>query len=145
MCQVFIICIFCYNVFMKKFFTIFFVALGVIFFIILLILAYLFIFDPYNLKPFITGSNTPAKSIQTKSDATSQTSEVNTNTESSNLSPTQARALEVVDIDPNTLPQSFTTEQLKCFETILGKTRVEEIKAGATPSFAEFNQAKSCI
>ncbi len=130
---------------MKKFFTIFFVVLGVAFFVLLLILAYLFIFDPYNLKPFITGENTPAKSIQTKSDSTSQTSEVESNTESSNLSPAQTKALETVGIDPGTLPQSFTAEQLLCFETILGKTRVEEIKAGATPSFSEFNQAKSCI
>ncbi len=130
---------------MKKFFTIFFVVLGVIFFIILLVLAYLFIFDPYNLKPFITGSNTSTKSIQTESNTTSQTSDVNTNTESSNLSPAQTKALEAVGIDPSTLPQSFTNEQLKCFETILGKARVDEIKAGATPSFTEFNQAKSCI
>lgn len=128
---------------MKKFFTIFFVALGVVFFILLLILAYLFIFDPYNLKPFITGGNTPVKSVQTKSDTTSQTPEANTG--SSNLSPAQTKALETVGIDPNTLPQSFTAEQLQCFETILGKARVEEIKAGATPSFSEFNQAKSCI
>lgn len=128
---------------MKKFFTIFFVALGVVFFILLLILAYLFIFDPYNFKPFITGGNAPVKSIQTKSTTTSQMSEVNT--ESSNLSPAQTKALETVGIDPSTLPQSFTAEQFNCFESILGKTRVEEIKAGSVPSFSEFNQAKNCI
>jgi hypothetical protein len=68
-----------------------------------------------------------------------------TKTESSNLSPAQAGALEAVGIDPATMPQSFTPEQLTCFEAILGAQRVGEIKAGATPTIPEFYSAKGCI
>jgi hypothetical protein len=141
---------------MKKFFAGFFIVLGVIFFIILLILAYLFIFDPYNIKPFIFNDQTSvsklalSESQSANSDSTAKETE---NTDSvteevdkaPNLSPAQEKALETVGIDPAAVPQSFTPEQLTCFEAVLGKARVDEIKAGDTPSATEFFKAKSCI
>lgn len=141
---------------MKKFFEVFFIVLGVIFFIILLILAYLFIFDPYNIKPFIfndeTRVNMPivSEGQSSKSDSTAGDTENTDGTtgevdKAPNLSPAQEKALETVGINPAVVPQSFTPEQLSCFEEVLGKTRVDEIKAGDTPSATEFFKAKSCI
>lgn len=126
---------------MKKFFTIFFVVLGVIFFAILLLIAYLFIFDPYNIKPFIFGVDKPAVTqVETTAPANSETAPAN-----SALSPAQQSALEAVGVSPDSVPQNFTPEQISCFEEILGKARVDEIKAGGTPSAAEFFKAKECI
>lgn len=139
---------------MKKFLSIFFTVLGVIFFLILLFIAYLFIFDPFNIKPFIFNSNeTKISVVKDNNDSDSMASSSIENDEektveveaTSNLSPAQSKALEVVGINPDSVPQSFTTEQLTCFEALLGKERVEEIKAGGTPTIGEFYTAKGCI
>ncbi len=136
---------------MKKFFTIFFIILGVIFFLILMAIAYLFIADPFNLKPFIfnNGQSSPVVEETKASDKVTEIESTNSSAAAeakpSNLSPAQAGALEAVGIDPATVPQSFTEAQLTCFETILGAKRVSEIKAGATPTIPEFYAAKGCI
>jgi hypothetical protein len=137
---------------MKKFFTIFFIILGVVFFLILMAIAYLFIADPFNIKPFIfntAGSSAVVEEVRdngtTANEASDTEASAITETKSTNLSPAQAGALEAVGIDPATVPQSFTPAQLTCFETILGAKRVGEIKAGATPTIPEFYAAKGCI
>lgn len=123
---------------MKKFFTIFFVTLGVIFSIIILIVIYLFVADPFKIKPLLFGS--PAKTQSVTNSET--TSKVN-----SGLSDTQKKALEAVGINPATLPSpsSITPAQEACFTQKLGATRVAEIKAGATPSAVEIFTAKACL
>lgn len=127
---------------MKKFLNIFFVSLGVIFFIILLLIAYLFIFDPFNIKPFINRDVSTTEKVQKTETKTTTSS---SNTAPNNLSPTQIKALETVGVDPETIPTNFTPEQLKCFEEKLGESRVTEIGAGDTPTMTEFYQAKDCI
>lgn len=129
--------------------------LGVIFFIILLLLAYLFIFDPFNIKPFIFNNNeVPVKTIDTRvtdsaTTSASNTEETNTvtvdETKSSGLSPAQESALKTIGIEPESVPSNFTPEQLSCFEAVLGKERVVEIKRGDTPTVSEFYKAKECI
>ena len=42
---------------MKRFFNVFFVVLGVIFFILILIGTYFYVTDPLNLKPIFFGSD----------------------------------------------------------------------------------------
>lgn len=123
------------SLFMKKFFTIFFVTLGVIFFILLLIAAYFFITDPLNLKPLLFSPNNV------------QTTEVIGTMEDKNpvLSPAQEQALETVGIDPAAVPTQFTPAQVTCFEGVLGTARVDEIKAGDTPTVTEFFKAKECL
>jgi hypothetical protein len=122
---------------MKKFFTIFFVTLGVIFFLLLLAGVYFYIFDPLDLKEkFSTNStrdevNAPTTATQTDKNPL--------------LSPSQEKTLETFGIDPSAVPSSITPEQEACFVSILGEARVAEIKAGDTPTAAEFFQAKSCI
>lgn len=127
---------------MKKFFNIFFVTLGVIFFFIILAGIYFFIADPFNIKPFIF-NNDQTKEIFTPSPA-AENAEMTTD-ENPNLSPTQEKALETIGIEAEAIPSSFTTEQIACFENILGKERVVEIKAGDTPTATEFYKAKECM
>ena len=122
---------------MKKFFTIFFVTLGVIFFIIILALSYLFIADPFKIKPMLFGSKQSI--VDSKTGVTTQ--------KTSALSDSQKKALEAVGINPANLPSpsSITPAQEACFTQKLGAARVSEIKAGATPTAVEIFTAKSCI
>ena len=75
-------------------------------------------------------------------------SDITTKIEGNNpaaLNEKQEAALESVGISPEAVPAQFTPEQTDCFVGILGVERVEEIKAGDTPTPAEFFQAKACI
>jgi hypothetical protein len=123
---------------MKKFFTIFFVTLGVIFSIIILIVIYLFIADPFKIKPLLFGLPAKTQSV-TNSGTKSSTS--------SGLSDTQKKALEAVGVNPANLPSpsSITPTQEACFIEKLGAARVSEIKSGSTPTAVEIFTAKSCI
>lgn len=117
---------------MKKFFTIFFVTLGVIFSLILLCIAYLFIFDPFNIKPLLSDQKT----------------EISSNTKSDNnpiLSDSQEKTLEKIGIDPASIPSSFSQKQIECFETKLGGARVIEIMNGASPTIPEMLSAQACL
>lgn len=139
---------FCYTRGMKKFFNIFFVVLGVLFLLELLMIAYFFIVDPWNIKPFIFPDKS-ASSERVITEQGMQESDVSgTQAETSastGVTPAQAKALETVGIDPKAVAQSFTPEQIVCFEAILGAERVVEIKGGAVPSFSEYNSVKGCL
>ena len=123
---------------MKKFFAVFFVTLGVIFSIIILVVAYLFIADPFKIKPLLFGSKQNI-GTSTKSSTGTQTT--------SGLSDSQKKALEAVGVNTATLPSpsSITPAQEACFIEKLGAARVAEIKAGATPTAIEIFTAKACI
>lgn len=121
---------------MKKVLTIFFVALGIIFFIIILIGVYLYVVDPLNIKPFIF-NNEAAESSPRAGDSTTDTHSL--------LNESQANALETFGIDPSSIPSEITPEQEACFEERLGTARVAEIQAGDAPSAAEFLTARDCI
>lgn len=131
---------------MKKFLTIFFVVLGVIFFLQLILITYLFVVDPWNIKPYLFPEPVET-SVQVKTEATTSVDAIgSTDTKAPTpVSPTQAKALEAAGINPASVPQSFTPEQQACFEEVLGVSRVNEIKAGATPSLTEFYSARNCL
>lgn len=130
---------------MKKILTRFFVTLGIVFFVSILVGVYFFITDPYNLKPLIFGTeqkNTSVENVDTSVEAeTSSTA----STGGFQLSDTQRHTLESFGIDPSTVPTSISAEQEACFNEVLGTSRVAEIKAGDTPNALEFVKAKSCI
>ena len=130
---------------MKKILTRFFVTLGIIFFVSILVGVYFFITDPYNLKPLIFGTgqkNTSVENVDTSVEAeTSPTAGVG----GFQLSDAQRQALASFGIDPATVPTSISAEQEACFNGVLGTSRVAEIKAGDSPSALEFFKAKSCI
>jgi N-acetylglucosamine-6-phosphate deacetylase len=131
---------------MKKFLNSFFVTLGVIFFIIILFISYLFIFDPLNLKPLLFGtSSTKTETIKVAGDdSTNQKTSVQAGS-TITLSESQKKALQSFGIDPATIPTTLTAAQETCFEEKLGTARVNEIKSGATPNALEFFSAKSCL
>ncbi len=125
---------------MKIFLNIFFVVLGVIFFIIILFGIYFYVADPLNLKPLLFGSDATGNSSNGESDVTSKDSGG-----PSFLSDSQQEALEIIGINPNNIPSEFTAEQTTCFEKILGVARVAEIKAGEAPTMIEYIRAKDCM
>ncbi len=157
---------------MKKFFTVFFVVLGVIFSIILIAGAYFYVTDPYNLKPLFFGtpssesSSFESKKTSSSSDSSdssktsdssdssgsSQTTKSSGNSDSADsstssiiLSPDQQQALENLGVDPSQIPSQITSEQEECFVGILGQVRVDQIKAGAQPTVSEFISGRNCM
>lgn len=134
---------------MKRFFSIFFITLGVIFFVIILAGIFFFITDPLNIKPFIFNQEKNEKSVEIGvdegKDKINDLSGMINEDKNPSLSPTQEKALETIGVPPENIPSSFTPEQVSCFEKILGQERVAEIKAGDTPTATEFYKAKECI
>jgi len=118
---------------MKKFLNIFFVTLGVIFFLLILVGTYFFVADPLGLKPLLYGNADISEESRIGEDKNPA------------LSSSQEKTLETVGIDPASVPSSFTPEQEACFVSVLGQARVDEIKAGDSPSIAEALQAKACL
>ncbi len=53
----------------------------------------------------------------------------------------QAQALDSVGISASAISE----EQEACFVRVLGQTRVDEVKAGAIPTAAEFFSARGCL
>ncbi len=147
---------------MKQFLNIFFVVMGVVFTVLIIIGAYLFISDPWNIRPMLegsTGGNTVTKP-QPKNEAPVTTTSIGTTTSneirapqetsvtestSFTLSEEQKQALTSFGVDPSTIPSTISPEVEACFVANLGAPRVAEIKAGAVPGALEFFKAKSCI
>lgn len=123
---------------MKKFLQIFFTTLGVIFFLLILGGIYLYVADPYGIKPIIQSFTTQP----------TLTSPKTTNTSADKnplLSPTQEKALEKIGIDPATLPSTITPTMEACFYEKLGAKRANEIKNGSQPTAADYFAARACI
>lgn len=139
-----------YHVHMKKCITIFFVVLGVLFLIQLVLLVYLYVADPLNLKPlFFSSSNNVAEPLvegSFESDSNNPLSDaaVVPDTHPA-LSASQESALKNVGINPATLPSSISPDQEQCFIEAIGVTRVEEIKAGDAPTPTEIFKARECL
>lgn len=127
----------------------FFVVLGVIFFLILIGLGYFVIADPLNLRPVLMSlynsnqemSEGETGTVNGSIEASSDVPGTNTGV----MTDKQEQALQAVGISPEAVPAQFTPEQIECFVKILGEERVNDIKAGDTPTAAEFFQAKDCV
>lgn len=126
---------------MKNFFTVLFITLGVIFTIQMLVVAYLVIFDPFNLKPLLFGTGSSFTMPEGNSNGTSNS----TSTNKIFLSEAQRKMLASYGIDPASIPTSINAEQEACFKTKLGATRFAQIIAGDTPTAIEMFSAKACI
>lgn len=127
----------------------FFITLGVIFFFILIALAYLFIADPFNLKPlFKAYTSSPVEISNSATNALNgnvTNNEVKEGTKNPLLSDEQAATLRSLGIDPANLPSEITPEMQKCFTEKLGDKRTQEIIKGSTPTPIDFLQARSCL
>jgi hypothetical protein len=124
--------------------TRFFVFLGILFFVLLCAGAYVWVADPFEVRPLIRmlwDSDNPER-INSPTPSVDEQRAPSTHPA---LSASQEAALETLGIDPSTLPTTITKEQEACFMQVLGGPRVAEIKAGASPSAAEFFRARTCI
>ena len=151
---------------MKRFIVNTLAVFGVLFICLILAIVYLFIADPFNLKPMFSGVTIPAMSKpqvnNTETAATENDAQVpaNESVESVEvvdtgaaptdrvvftLSAGQRQALINLGVSPDSIPTSLSFEQEQCFVNVLGQARVEEIKAGAIPGPIEFIRAQACI
>lgn len=130
---------------MKNFLTKFFVVLGVIFFLLIGGGAYVYIADPFGIKPLIqvfkgnavsSGDNVTVNTVTDKQDNVSGTAVP--------LNSAQEGALRSLGIDPAALPV-ITPAMEQCFYDTLGASRAEEIKAGAAPTPLDYFKARSCL
>ena len=124
---------------MKKLLQIFFTTLGVIFFILIGVGVYLYIADPFEIKPLIKMLMTVEQKAGTKINTTG------TADKNPLLSPTQEQALEKAGIDPSALPSQITPAMETCFYTKLGDKRANEIKNGSQPTAADYFAARGCL
>lgn len=115
---------------MKKILNIFFVTLGVIFFVLILVGAYLYFASPFSFESVYLNTDPTNTEPVDKHPA---------------LSESQEKALSTFGIDPAQLPNEITPEQEACFEEKLGAERVAEIKAGDAPTATDYYKAKGCI
>jgi hypothetical protein len=120
---------------MKTFLKFFFIILGVIFFIIIIIGVYLYVADPFEIKPLIKSLTEQPTTVDTKKDTNKTTTVTDKN---SHLSPAQEQVLEKIGVDPATIPTSITPAMEDCFYTQLGSKRADEIKNGAEPTASDY-------
>jgi hypothetical protein len=128
----------------KRIIQSFFLTLGVIFFVLLLGLAYLWFADPFELKPLYYALTAPksTNATSTPSDDLTSTPKAGNNPL---LTPTQEKTLQMIGVDPSTLPTTITPQMETCFTQTLGQARMLEIKQGSAPTITDFMQAKSCL
>ncbi len=130
---------------MKRILTWFFVTLGVIFFCLIIAGIVFVLTDQLELKPLFMNSVNSETSTTAATSTDSASATDSTTDKHPLLSPAQETALETVGVDPASIPSSITPEQEACFVENLGAKRVAEIKAGDTPTAAEYFTARGCI
>jgi hypothetical protein len=125
---------------MKKALNRFFMVLGIIFFIILLVITGVFIFNSVSGETDIPASFQDAVNVMTGGEVSGDGIDSNPA-----LNESQETALETFGIDPASLPTSISPEQEACFIELIGVDRVEEIKAGDTPTVTEIFRGRGCL
>ncbi len=132
---------------MKKFLQIFFITLGSIFFVLILAGIYLYIADPFHIKPLFINNSDTILPIEEPTSTTQETPSPKTTSADKHplLSEAQEKTVEKVGIDPAQLPTQLTPEMEACFNSALGEARVNEIKAGATPTVVDYMTARGCL
>lgn len=127
---------------MKKFLNIFFVILGIIFFIIILFLSYVYLTDTLGIKTLISGEDIATEEVKVNIATSNDTQ---TQDKNSLLNSSQEKTLESIGVNPSKLPNEITPEMQNCFEIKLGKDRADEINKGDEPTIVDFLKAQSCI
>lgn len=120
---------------MKVFIKGFFMTLGVIFFLILLAVGYVFATNTFGIRTLFS-KESKLEQIDAKTNGIDK---------NPLISPSQEKALEAIGVNPANLPTKITPEMSVCFDQILGKGRTQEIKNGSTPTAVEFFKVQSCL
>jgi len=120
-----------------------FVALGIIFLILIIMVGYFIIADPFNLKAMLPTGVSPISIIKT---ATGN-NEIKIDNIDKNplLTEEQEAQLEAIGVDPANLPSEITPEIEKCLVEKLGETRASQITQGDSPNTADFLKASACF
>ncbi|MEK9167758.1 MAG: hypothetical protein AAB769_00275 [Patescibacteria group bacterium] len=129
-----------------RFLRIFFTTLGVIFFLLIIGGVYLYIADPFGIKPLIKTLTGQSASVPTNANATKSATGGTAGTTGTavSLNPAQEEALRALGIDPAAIP-AITPAIEECFYAKLGSARADEIKAGAAPTPVDYLKAGSCL
>lgn len=134
---------------MKNVVAWFFYILGVIFFLMIIAGAYIYVADPFGFNALLSVPAMQAVENDTTQSDTAATSPGAVQKEPTDkhpiLSDTQEKVLETVGIDPSTIPSSVTDSQKQCLINAVGEARANEIKAGALPTPMEIIKAQSCF
>lgn len=127
----------------------FFVFLGIIFFIIILSGLYLWITDPYDIKPILRGDLEEVQDSIDRNESIESTDENTNNSDNNDPNPlldaSQEAMLRSFGIDPASLPSEITPTMEACFVDKLGQARVDEIVGGDSPTASELMTARSCL
>ncbi len=121
----------------KKILNIFFVSLGVIFFIMILVATFFWFTSPL-------GKGNSLSTVITNFVGKNKVKVDNVD-KNPLLTGEQEAQLETLGIDPSTLPTEITAEMKACFVVKLGQTRTNEITGGSAPTAIDFFKARSCI
>lgn len=113
----------------------FFSTLGVVFFVLLCVLGYVYMtssreipFSPSTIQAVLT-QNADSPAVD----------------ENPYLSEAQENMVKAVGVDPATLPTALTDAQKACLLTSVGEARAREIMGGDSPTTAELFKAKACL
>jgi len=117
-----------------KILNVFFVILGVIFFILLMIGLYLWLADPLNIKPLIFPPQQPTTQAATGQPSTNPL-----------ISDAQAVALEKLGVDTSKLPSTISPAMEDCFTEKLGTQRTDAIKQGSLITAIDLLKVQSCL
>jgi len=122
-----------------KVLNVFFVVLGVLFFILLLVGLYLWVADPLNIKPLLF----PAQTAGTPTSASNPAPSSAAN--SFSLTSAQIAGLKSMGIDTSKIPTTISAALDACLTAKLGATRTNEIKQGSLITAIDLYQAQSCL
>ncbi|OGH87001.1 MAG: hypothetical protein A2206_00370 [Candidatus Magasanikbacteria bacterium RIFOXYA1_FULL_40_8] len=115
----------------------FFTVLGVIFFLIIMLGVYLFVADPFNLRPMLSSFNLSPSGITTEASKTGDKNPL--------LNSDQEKMLESIGVNPETLPSELTPEMEKCLIEKVGAQRADEIVKGDKPTAIDLFKASACL
>ncbi len=130
-----------------KFLNVFFVSLGVVFFLLIIAGTTVYVSFTKSGAPLLNSIDAVGVSIEenTKAAATNPSRVSSTTDSHPLLSEGQEKALKTFGIDPATLPTSISPAQEQCFIEKLGAEKVVAIKNGAAPSAADLFMARDCV
>lgn len=117
--------------------------LGIIFLMVIIILAYLWFFDPFEIRNILGRNVTPISVIKTVTG--NNPIKIDNIDKNPLLNEQQEAQLEAIGVDPSDLPAEITPLMKTCFTEKLGSDRNDEIIAGSAPTAMDFIKASSCL
>ena len=125
-----------------KFIKFILITLGVLFLIIILVAAYFWFADPFEIRSFTSSEISIQSALNTVSGNTIEIDNIDKNPL---LDEVQEAQLETLGINPEDLPSEITPEMETCLLNALGNERATQILEGNQPTGADFFKSKHCL